>query len=132
MPLLPVMKARCVEELLFYQKALAAADKVSAILKRPCFQRDPRLFDQLSASSDAVVSLISEGFGQSSDRQFAQCLYKSRGESKETRAHLRVAKGRQYTSESELAELCGDYDEIEKMETGFIRQLQREDRKFRG
>jgi four helix bundle protein len=126
------MKATCVEDLLFYQKALVAADKVAVLLRRPCFRRDPRLHDQLADSTDAVVALISEGFGQSTDRQFAQCLYKSRGESKETRAHLAVAKGRQYISESELAELCGDYDEIEKMETGFIRQLQREDRKFRG
>jgi len=47
------MKAKCVEELLIYRKALAAAHEVSAILKRPCFQRDPRLHDQLSASSDA-------------------------------------------------------------------------------
>jgi len=126
------MKATCVEDLLFYQKALAAADKVAAILKRPCLQRDPRLHGQLSASTDAVLSLISEGFGQSSDRQFAQCLYKSRGESKETRAHLAVARGREYISESELADLCRDYNEIEKMETGFIRPLQREDRKRRG
>jgi four helix bundle protein len=126
------MKAACVEELRFYQKALAAADKVSAILKRPCFERDSRLFDQLSASSDAVASLISEGFGQSTDRQFAQCLYKSRSESKETRTHLTIAKGRGYIEPSELVALCRDYDEIEKMETSFIRQLQREDRKFRG
>jgi four helix bundle protein len=126
------MRAKCVEELQIYQKALAAAHEVSAILKRPCFQRDPRLFDQLSASSDAVASLMSEGFGQSTDRQFAQLLYKSRSESKETRTHLIVAKGRDYVSEGELKSLCDQYNEIEKMTTGFIRHLQREDRKFRG
>ena len=126
------MKAKCVEELLIYQKALAAAHEVSAILKRPCFQRDPRLHDQLSASSDAVPSLMSEGFGQSTDRQFAQLLYKSRSESKETRTHLTVAKGRDYVSEGELQDFCARYNEIEKMTTGFIRHLQREDRKFRG
>jgi four helix bundle protein len=121
-----------VQEFQIYQKALAAAHEVSAILKRPWFQQDPRLRDQLSASSDAVPSLISEGFGQSTDRQFAQLLYKSRSESKETRTHLTVAKGRQYVSEGELKTLCDQYNEIEKMTTGFIRHLQREDRKFRG
>ena len=126
------MKATCVEELLVYQKALVAAHQVSAILKRPCFQRDPRLHDQLSASSDAVPSLISEGFGQSSDRQFAQSLYKSRSESKETRTHLTVAKGRDYVEEEEWAALCAQYEEIEKMETGLIRHLQRANRKVRG
>ena len=126
------MKAKCVEELQIYQKALVMADKVSAILKRQCFQRDPRLHDQLSASSDAVPSLMSEGFGQSTDRQFAQSLYKSRSESKETRTHLRVARGRDYISDEELNDLFDGYNEIEKMTTGFIRHLQREDRKFRG
>ena len=75
---------------------------------------------------------MSEGFGQSTDRQFAQLLYKSRSESKETRTHLTVAKGRGYVSEVELTGLCDRYNEIEKMTTGFIRHLQREDRKFRG
>jgi four helix bundle protein len=126
------MKAKCVEELQIYQKALAAAHEVSAILKRPCFQQDPRLRDQLSASSDAVASLISEGFGQSTDRQFAQLLYKSRSESKETRTHLIVARGRDDILEGELKDICERYNEIEKMTTGFIRRLQREDRKFRG
>jgi four helix bundle protein len=75
---------------------------------------------------------MSEGFGQSTDRQFAQLLYKSRSESKETRTHLTVAKGRDYVSEGELKGLCDRHNEIEKMTTGFIRHLQREDRKFRG
>ena len=126
------MKAKCVEELQIYRKALALAHKVSAILKRPCFQRDPRLHDQLSASSDAVAALMSEGFGQSTDRQFAQSLYKSRSESKETRTHLTVARGRDDISDGELQDFCEGYNEVEKMTTGFIRHLQREDRKFRG
>lgn len=75
---------------------------------------------------------MSEGFGQSTDRQFAQLLYKSRSGSKETRTHLAVANGRDYVSEGELKGLCDRYNEIEKMTTGFIRHLQREDRKFRG
>jgi len=127
-----VMKAVCVEDLVVYQKAVAAAAEVAKILKRPCFQQDRRLFDQLSASTDAVPSLISEGFGQSTDRQFAQCLYKSKSESKETRTHLTVAKGRDYISEKEQTDLCSRYHEIERMTTGLIRHLQREDRKFRG
>jgi hypothetical protein len=51
------MCAKCVEELQVYQKALDAADAVSAILKRPCFQRDHKLRDQLADSTDAVAAL---------------------------------------------------------------------------
>ena len=113
-------------------KALDAADAVSAILKRPCFQKDPKLRDQLADSSDAVPSLISDGFPQSTDRFFAQFLYRSRGESSETRTHLRVARGRAYITEPELVALCERYNEIEKMLTGFIRHLELEDRRHRG
>jgi four helix bundle protein len=126
------MCAKCVEELQVYQKALDAADAVSAILKRACFQRDYKLREQLADSSDAVPSLIADGFPQSTDRFFAQMLYRSRGESAETRTHLRVAKGRQYVTESEMNELCDRYNEIEKMLTGLIRHLEREDRRHRG
>src|SRR6266542_1038487 len=120
------MRAKCVEELQVYQKALDVADDVSDILKRPCFQRDRRLFDQLGASSDAVPSLISDGFGQSTDRFFAQLLYRSRSESKETRTHLRVARGRGYISTPEMTTICDRYEEIEKMLTGLIRYLEGE------
>jgi four helix bundle protein len=126
------MCARCLEELQVYQKALDAANAVAAILKRPCFQKDPKLRDQLADSTDAVPSLIGDGFPQSTDRYFAQFLYRSRGESSETRTHLHVAKGRGYITEDELRALCARYNEIEKMLTGFIRHLEREDRKHRG
>jgi four helix bundle protein len=108
------MCAKCVEELQVYQKALDAADAVSAILKRPSLQRDQKLREQLAASSGAVHALIADGFPQSTDRFFAQLLYRSKGESCETRTHLRVAKGRDYITEAELTGLCDRYNEIER------------------
>jgi four helix bundle protein len=126
------MCAKRVEELQAYQKAIEAGDAVSAILKRPCFHQDPKLRDQLGDSSDAVPSLISDGFPQSTDRYFAQYLYRSKGESSETRTHLRIAWGRQYITDGELAELCDRYNEIEKMLTGLIRHLEKENRRHRG
>jgi four helix bundle protein len=127
-----VMVAKCVEELQVYQKALTAADAVSAILKRPSFRTDPKLRDQLAHSSDAVPSLIADGFPQSTDRFFAQYLYRAKGESGETRTHLRIAWGREYITDSELAESSDRYNEIEKMLTGLIRHLERENRRHRG
>jgi four helix bundle protein len=126
------MRAKCVEELQVYQKAMDAADAVSAILKRPCFHKDPKLRDQLADSSDGVPSLIADGFPQSTDRYFAQFLYRSKVESSETRTHLRVAWGRQYVTDGELVGLCDRYNEIEKMLTGLIRHLERENRRHRG
>src|SRR5437773_923106 len=86
-----VRMAKSLEELQVYQKALEASAEVSAILGRDSFKRDPRLRDQLGSSSASVASLISEGFEQSTDRYFAQYLYRSRGSSSEARTQLVVA-----------------------------------------
>ncbi len=126
------MCAKSVDELQVYQKALKAADAVSAILKRPCFRQDPRLRDQMGASSERVASDISEGFGQSTDRHFAVYLHGSRSSSNEIRTQLRVAFGREYISATERDDLCGMYDEIARMTTGLIKHLRREDRRERG
>jgi four helix bundle protein len=83
------MIVRSLDELLVYQKALDAANAVSAILERPCFSKEFKLREQLSASSSRVPALIAEGFEQKSDRHFAHYLYLARGSSKETKARVR-------------------------------------------
>jgi four helix bundle protein len=125
------MVAKCVEDLQVYQKALSAADAISAILRRPTFQNDRELRGQLGESSSRVPSHISEGFEQKSDRHFAHYLYIVRGSAKETKTHLRIAKGRGHVSGDETDSLCARYDEIGKMLTGLIQHLEREDRKHR-
>jgi four helix bundle protein len=64
--------------LFVYQKAADVADAVSALLKRASLIKDRRLHEQLGASSERVGSLIAEGFGQSTDRHFAEYLYRAR------------------------------------------------------
>jgi four helix bundle protein len=123
--------AKSVEELQVYQKALEASAEVSAILKRDSFKRDPRLRDQLGSSSERVASLISEGFEQSTDRHFAQYLYRSRGSSRETRTQLVVAVDRRHIDETERIRITAQYEEVAKMLTGLIRHLETEDRKHR-
>jgi four helix bundle protein len=123
--------AKSLEELQVYQKALEASAEVSAILKRDSFKRDPRLRDQLGSSSERVASLISEGFEQSTDRFFAQYLYRSRGSSRETRTQLIVAVDRRHIDETERIRISAQFEEIAKMLTGLIRHLETEDRKHR-
>ena len=125
------MRAKCVEELQVFQKALAAADAVSAIIKRPTFDRDPRLRQQLGASSSSVPARIAEGFEQKSDRHFAHYLYIARGSAQETRTHLRVASGRGHLPSREAESTRSMYQEIASMTTGLIRHLENEDRKHR-
>jgi four helix bundle protein len=126
------MASYCLEDLQVFQKSIAAADAISALTNRPEFVRDRDLCDQLRAASGGVPSHISEGHGQKTDRHFAHYLYIARGTTKEMRAHLRVAKGRGYITESERAIHSTAYEEIAKMLTGLIRHLEREDRRRRG
>ena len=122
------MRVDKVEDLAVYQKALDAADEVSALLNRPNFSKDFDLRDQLGNSSSRVPALIAEGFEQKSDRHFAHYLYLAKGSAKESKTHLRVAQGRGHVSMSESARLGGDYEEIKRMLDGLIEHLEREDR----
>jgi four helix bundle protein len=126
------MIAKTLEELLVYQKALRVSRDVSLILKRESFRKDPRLRDQMASSSERVASAIAEGFEQSTDRHFAQYLYRSRGSSSEMRTQLVVARDRQHITEAERANLSDQYIEVAKMLTGLIAYLEREDWKRRG
>jgi four helix bundle protein len=125
------MIIRNLEELQAYQKALTAADAVSAIIGRPSFEKDRRLKEQLSSSSSRVPALIAEGFEQKTDRHFAHYLYLARGSTKETKAHLIVGVKRRHLSQAECDDLCRNYDEIARMSSGLIQHLEREDRPHR-
>src|ERR1700730_3311019 len=105
------VRARSVEELQVYQKALMAADEISAILKREPFRSDWRLRAQLGGSSESVPALIAEGSSQKTDRHFAELLYRSRGESSETRTHLKAARARDLISAKDLEQLTSIFNE---------------------
>jgi len=125
------MIIRTLDELAVYQKALIAADAVSAIIDRPSFEKDRKLKEQLAASSSRVPALIAEGFEQKTDRHFAHYLYLARGSAKETKTHLIVAVKRRHLTTTECDGLVRDYNEIAKMSSGLIHHLEQEDRKHR-
>ena len=125
------MSFRSLEEMHVYQKSVAVADEVSAILERPEFRKDFKLHGQLSASSSRVPALIAEGYEQTTDRHFAHYLYIAKGSAKESRTHLIVAMGRKYLPKSECDPLAERYLEIARMLDGLIEHLEKEDRKHR-
>ena len=126
------MKAKNLDDVLVYRKAVAAADEVSALLSRPAFGRDFELKDQLSRSSGRVGSLIAEGFGQITDRQMADYYGRARGSALESRGHLAKAKGKRFISEAEFDVIGEKYTEISKMLTPWINYLQGCSWKIRG
>jgi len=125
------MHAETLEELQVYQKAMAAAAEISAIIQRPSFNRDLRLREQIGSSSERCASSISEGFEQSTDKFFAQYCYRSKGSAREIRTQLIIAVQRRHITEDERVPLDRKYEEVGKMLTGLIGHLERENRKQR-
>jgi four helix bundle protein len=82
------MRAKNLEDVLVYQKAMNATDAVFPVLERPAVRNDFDIWDQLRRSSGSVGPLIAEGFGQVTDRHFAAYLGRARGSAYETCAQL--------------------------------------------
>ena len=126
------MIAKTLVDLQVYQKALIGSIEIAALLKLPGLRKDFKLSDQLSAAADSVCSNIAEGFGQQTDRRFAQYLYIARGSANEVRAHVTVAFNREYITEQQRSDTNRTYDEIGRMLTRFIQYLRRSNRRERG
>ncbi len=117
------MKAKNLDDVVVYEKAMEAAGAVSAILERPVFCRNFDLKKQLSKSSECIGPLIAEGFGQTTDRHLAAYLGRARGSSLETQAHLRRALRERFISQIERTELADRYVVIVKMLTNWMNYL---------
>ena len=126
------MRAKNLEDVLVYQKAMAATEAISEVLERPDVRNDFDIWDQMRRASGSVGPLIAEGFGQVTDRHLASYLGRARGSAHETRAQLDRACRKKYISGTEFKELSGLYMEIGKMLTPWINYLYRCDWKNRG
>jgi four helix bundle protein len=125
------MQANSVEELQVWQAARRFVEELSAIVRRGDLARDYQLREQIDGCADSILSNLSEGFGQGTDRAFARYLFIARGSCAEARAHLVVAQAKGYLAAGDAKRLREDSDEILRMLTGFIGYLLRSDRKRR-
>ena len=103
------------EDLRVWQAAKQQCDRVGALIKRPEFQRDRELSDQLNAASISVMNNISEGFLRHRDKEFLQFLRISAGSNGEVRSCYYAAHGRKYIDDSESAELIELSNAINRM-----------------
>jgi four helix bundle protein len=126
------VRAKNLDDVVVYRKALDAADAISAMLARSAFSKDLELKDQLDRSTSRVGPLIAEGFGQLTDRHLAVYLGRARGSVLETLGHLRKALTKGFISTSEHLEAVEAYDHIGRMLTRWIDYLQDSDWKDRG
>jgi four helix bundle protein len=126
------MWAKTLNDLQLWQRANEFWDAVNAIIDRTAFQRDVRLRNQIRDASDSMLSNISEGFEQPTDRSFARYLYHSKGSTAEIRSRLRIAAKRKYITIPEFEERDKLGDEVARMTVGLIKYLLRSNRRNRG
>ena len=123
------MRAVRVEDLPVFHRAktfLKAVFEVTA-----SFRHDYWLADQLNDSSESIVSNISEGFRQPTDRAFARYLGIAAASAEEARTHLLAAEMRGQVQQGASLELRRETRELADMLAGFIRYLHRCERKNR-
>ncbi len=93
---------------------------------------DLRLRNQIDACADSLLSNLSEGFEQGTDRGFARYLYIARGSCAEVKAHMAVAQLRGHVTAEAADSMRKDAEQITRMLTGLIKYLHASDRKRRG
>ena len=121
--------ATCVEDLQVFQRARAFVVAVFAVTHS--LRSDYWLGDQLNASAESIMSNISEGFRQTTDRGFARYLSIAAGSAEETRSHLTAAELKGHVSQARSEELRREALEIANMLGGLVRYLRQSDRKNR-
>jgi four helix bundle protein len=125
------MQAKSIEDLVVWRDAWRLVAAVSAITRVGTLAKDLKLRSQIDDCADSILSNLSEGFEQGSDRGFARYVYIARGSCAEARTHLSVAVARGHIAADEAEALRKDGAEILGMLTGFINYLLRSDRKRR-
>ena len=83
------------EDLRVWQAAKEQCDRVGAVLKRPEFQRDRELSNQMNDASLSVTFNIAEGFLRRRDKETLQFLRYAFASNGELKAGYYVASGSQ-------------------------------------
>jgi four helix bundle protein len=112
-----------IQDFAVWEKAEAFADAVTAILARPEFAKNFKRRIQIEDAVDSILSNMSEGFEQPTDRAFANYLYASKGSTAETCTRLGRAVTSGCLTKDELRSFEKQGSEIVRMLAGLIRHL---------
>jgi four helix bundle protein len=82
------------------------------------------LTSQLRRSASSVGANIAEGCGRRSDAELARFLHIARGSAVELENHLLLARDLDYLAGAKCGEFVNQVDEVQRMLTAFIQQIQ--------
>ena len=122
--------AKTVEELEVFQRATDFWKSVDALLAAKTLERDLR--EQIKDAIDSVVSNITEGFEQPTDRAFAKYLFDAKASTAEARRRLWMAAQRKFITQAEFEKHNQLGDQVARMTAGLIKYLLRSNRRDRG
>jgi four helix bundle protein len=109
------MGANRFEDLRVWQAAREQCDRMGMLMKRPEFQRDRQMMEQMNDASISVMFNISEGFLRRRDRETAQFLRYAFASNGELKSGYYASEGRKYITQTEAAELIALNESIAKM-----------------
>jgi four helix bundle protein len=115
------MRVDFVEDLQVFQRARGLTAAVIALA--PSLRSQRWLWEQVASSAESVVSNISEGFAQASDRAVARYLVIATGSAEEVRVHVRTAESMGLVSPEQAEVLADEARQIANMLRGLIRYL---------
>jgi four helix bundle protein len=79
---------------------------------------------QMRRSASSIGANIAEGSGRRSDGELTRFLHIARGSACELEYHLLLARDLEFLAAETFAKLSGQVDEVQRMLTGLIRQVQ--------
>lgn len=96
-------------ELKIWQKGYELLIRIYIATSKYPREEKYNLISQTRSSGNSVIAQIAEAFGRYSYADRIRVLYQARGETEETRSHLRVALGLKYLDREEFAFLDREY-----------------------
>jgi four helix bundle protein len=124
--------AKKLEELPVYSKALEFSVAVTALLSRPAFGKNRNLRDQIDDANDSILSNMSEGFEQPTDKAVAKYLFDAKGSAAEVLTRLATAQRKGYITLDEYRSCQTTGEAVQRMLAGWIKYLAQCDWKDRG
>ena len=113
------------EDILAWQTAREVTARVYEATQDGAFSKDFGLRDQIRRASVSVMANIAEGFGRTSDREFANFLNMAHRSAAECQSHLDVALDLKYLSETEFEQLYTKFEECSRMIIGLSHHLRK-------
>lgn len=111
-------------DLQVWQRSMELAYMVYSLVKLLPKEEIYALSDQMRRAVVSIPSNIAEGFYRNSTRDYIRFLYMAKGSLGEIETQLYLCEGFGYVKKEQILPILGKCDEIGKMLTGLIKNLQ--------